>query len=231
MKTFKKIVTYLVYLLGFFIIYLVFATAASYIATNKNQEKYANQNLSIYIKTNGVHTDLVLPFFNEVYDWRTYLNPTLTPNKRNTAQWVSFGWGYKGFYLQTPEWSDLKPSVALKAAFWLSESAMHVTYYDTVKVSDDCIEIKLNQQQYKQLCTFILNRFDKKNDKLQLINTDQNYGANDVFYEAKGRYNLFYTCNTWANNGLKAAGLKASLFTLWDKGIFYHYSKKQAKID
>lgn len=216
---------YLLLIVGFLVIYLLLATAASYIPINKNQSQHSNQNLSIYIVTNGVHTDILVPYFNEVYDWRTYLNPTLTPSKRMSAQWVGFGWGDKGFYLQTPEWKDLKASVAFKAAFALSESAMHVTYHDEMIAGNDCVEIKLNKEQYKQLCSFILNRFDLENEKLVLINTNQNYGPNDVFYEAKGKYNLFYTCNTWANNALKAADLKACFFTLWDKGIFYQYKK------
>lgn len=225
MKTLKKIVGYLLLVIGFLVIYLLLATGAAYIPVNKDQSEYKDQNLSIYILTNGVHTDIVVPYFNEAYDWRTYLDSRLTPGKQTSAQWVSFGWGDKGFYLQTPEWKDLKASVAFNAAFGLSESAMHVTYYDKLITNDKCIEIKLNKEQYQRLCKYILNRFDMENNKLMLVKTDQNYGLNDVFYEAKGKYSLFYTCNTWANNVLKFANLKASLFTLWDKGIFYHYRK------
>jgi hypothetical protein len=47
--------------------------------------------------------------------------------------------------------------------------------------------------------------------------------VNDSFYEAKGAYTLFYTCNTWANNGLKAINQKAALWTATDRGIFQHY--------
>ena len=102
---------------------------------------------------------------------------------------------------------------------------MHVTYYDDLVKNDDCIEIKLNKEQYLQLVAYISDRFDKQNNQFILIDTDQNYGKNDVFYEAKGKYSLFYTCNTWANNALKSADLKASFFTLWDKGIFYQYKE------
>ena len=55
------------------------------------------------------------------------------------------------------------------------------------------------------------------------IETDAVYGNHDIFYEAKGSYNLFYTCNTWTNSALKAANQKASLWTVYDKGILYHY--------
>jgi hypothetical protein len=43
------------------------------------------------------------------------------------------------------------------------------------------------------------------------------------FYNAKGRYSLFYTCNTWANQALKSANQKAALWTIFDFGIFQHY--------
>ena len=52
------------------------------------------------------------------------------------------------------------------------------------------------------------------------------YGNHDSFYEAKGNYSLFFTCNTWANNALKSAGLRTCLWTPFDKGIFYHYHTK-----
>ena len=49
------------------------------------------------------------------------------------------------------------------------------------------------------------------------------YPQLNSFYEAKGSYSFFYTCNTWANNGLKAMGQKAALWTPSDFGIFQHY--------
>lgn len=224
-KIVKKIIGYLFIGLGVLVVYAIIATLLSYVPVNSDQSDNKDQNTSIYILTNGVHTDIVVPYFNETYDWRTYLDTSLTPGKRTSAEWVGFGWGDKGFYLQTPEWKDLKASVAFNAAFGLSESAMHVTYHDKLIAGEDCVEIKLNKDQYKALCNFILERFDQKNNQFVMINTDQNYGLNDVFYEAKGKYSLFYTCNSWANGALKSAGLKASLFTLWDKGIFYQYKK------
>lgn len=227
MKTAKKILNYLLIFIGLITIYLAIATAVSYIPVNKDQSAYKNQDLTVYILTNGVHTDIAVPFHNASYDWSQKLDPSLTPGGNSTAAWVSFGWGDCGFYLQTPEWKDLTIPVAFKAITGLSESAMHVTYYDRLVAGEDCVAIKLNEDQYAKLCAFITDRFDLHGNGFRIISTDQNYGLNDVFYEAKGSYNLFYTCNTWANNALKAAGLKASLFTLWDKGIFHQYQLKK----
>ena len=49
------------------------------------------------------------------------------------------------------------------------------------------------------------------------------YGENDAFYEAVGSYNLFYTCNTWTNNALKAMHTDAALWTITEQGLFHHH--------
>ena len=93
-----------------------------------------------------------------------------------------------------------------------------------MKVGDDCKKMMLTEKQYQQLIHFIDSKFDKDaSGKYILIKTDAVYGNDDAFYDAKGSYNFTYTCNTWANNGLKAAGQKAALWTPTDFGIFQHY--------
>ena len=182
--------------------------------------------VDIYILTNGVHTDLVVPVKNDFYDWTKELPMENTLSKRTDYKYLSVGWGDKGFYLDTPTWADLKFSTALKAAFWMSDSAMHCTYYDTMKEGDDCVKISITENQYKDLVKFIKNKFDHDaNGNTIFVPTKAVYGTNDAFYDAKGKYSFLETCNTWANDGLKAAGQKAALWTPTDFGIFQHYRK------
>jgi len=180
--------------------------------------------IEAYILTNGVHTDIVVPVKTKFIDWSQKLPYNNTKSKKENFKFISFGWGDKGFYLNTPTWADLKFSTAFKAAFWLSESAMHCTYYNDMKEGEDCKKIMLTEKQYQALIKFIDERFDKDEaGNYQFIKTDAVYGNSDAFYDAKGAYNFTYTCNTWANNGLKAAGQKAALWTPTDFGIFQHY--------
>ena len=83
----------------------------------------------VYLYTNGVHTDIVVPIKNQYYDWSQSISFENTVSKRTDFNYVGIGWGDKGFYLDTPTWAELKPSTAFKAAFWLSESAIHCTFY------------------------------------------------------------------------------------------------------
>lgn len=180
--------------------------------------------IEAFILTNGVHTDLVVPIKNEVMDWGKELPFDNTISKRYDFIYVSFGWGDKGFYLDTPSWAELQPSTAFFAAFGLGESAMHCTYYFEMEEGEDCKKIMLTKKQYEDLVKYIKDKFDRdKNGKVIFIETDSVYGINDAFYEAKGRYSFLETCNTWANNGLKVAGQKAAYWTPTDVGIFQHY--------
>lgn len=180
--------------------------------------------IEAYILTNGVHTDIVVPTQSEFIDWSTKVPFSNTTGKKTGYQFTSFGWGDKGFYLDTPTWADLKASTAIKAAFWMSQSAMHVTFYNNMKEGDDCKKIMLTAKQYQDLIQFIDAKFDKDtNGNYQVINTDAVYSNNDAFYDATGSYSFIYTCNTWTNNALKVAGQKAALWTPTDFGILRHY--------
>ncbi|HWD88362.1 MAG TPA: TIGR02117 family protein [Mucilaginibacter sp.] len=189
-----------------------------------NSHPVAGKDVTIFIQTNGDHTDVIVPIVTSVKDWRSQLSYQNTISKDTAKKYVAVGWGDKGFYLNTPTWSQLKFSVAFKAAFALSTAAVHATFCDTPQVNSDCKKIILNKHQYKKLIDYIGNTF-KKDSAGHVINieTKANYDNEDAFYEAKGSYNLFYTCNTWANNALKSCGQKACLWTPTDIGIFYHY--------
>lgn len=180
--------------------------------------------VAIYIFTNGVHTDIVVPIKTPQMDWSKKILFGNTRSKSTNYQYVGIGWGDKGFYLNTPTWSQLKLSTALEAAFWLGDSAMHCTFYRMMKEGKDSKKIMLTENQYRNLITFIDQKFDKNSaGNYILIPTNAIYGNDDTFYEATGSYSFLYTCNTWTNQALKAAEQKAALWTVTDFGIFQHY--------
>ena len=187
-------------------------------------EPVTTQDVTIYISTNGVHTDIVVPVRNSQMDWSREIKFENTVGKDTSARFVGMGWGDKGFYLNTPTWSQLKFSVAFKAATGLSSSAIHATYHKDLVQSPSCKKIMISKTQYARLINYITTSF-KTDSAGHFINikTSANYGKDDAFYEAKRKYNLFYTCNTWANNALKACGQKACLWTPADSPIFDKY--------
>lgn len=171
-----------------------------------------------------MHTDIVVPVKSAEIDWSHKIRFENIASKDTIYNYLAIGWGDKGFYMEIPEWSDLTFNIAFKAAFGLSSTAMHTTFYKQMYESENCKRIKISDNQYSKLIKYIENSF-KENPEGNFINipTDAVYGNSDSFYEAKGSYKLTYTCNTWTNDALKSCEQKACLWTPFDFGIFYHY--------
>ena len=223
-RVLKIILFAILAIITFILIYVLITLVFSIIPVNKKVDNQSN--IDIYIHTNGVHTDIVLPIRIDTIDWSKKVKYSDTKGNDTIMKYISFGWGDKGFYLETPTWADLKFSISFKSAFGLGKSAMNVTYYKEIYKSSDTRRINISKRQLYLINKYIEDSF-VKNEKGGFINikTDMVYGKDDAFYEAIGRYWLFKTCNTWTNTGLKTCEQKACLWTPLDKGIFYHYRK------
>lgn len=211
-------------LLAFVVIYGLCIVAVPYISIGKLSPP-SDDNVSIYLWSNGVHTDFVVPTVSDHQDWSAIFSPSDVKDGQARA-WTAIGWGDKGFYLNTPTWAELKASTALKAVSGTSSSAMHVTFYDENQVANcqNCAKLSITPAQYQKLIAHIKNDITWQNGQAHVIDTTAQYGETDAFYEAQGSYFLFYTCNTWVNEGLKAMGVPSALWTITDKGILRHYS-------
>ena len=216
---FKKLILSIVI---FLLIYSSSAFLLSKITVNSIAEKQSKY-IVIYLQTNGVHTDIILPIKCELKDWSKQISFNNTKAQDTTCQFLAFGWGDKGFYLDTPQWSDLKVSTAFNAAFGLGNTAVHTTFYKEIKENINCVKVIISKENYIKLIYYIENSFQLDSNQKPLFISTTTYGKNDSFYEANGSYSLFHTCNTWANNGLKFANQKAAFWTVTDSGIFCHY--------
>jgi uncharacterized protein (TIGR02117 family) len=221
-KTFHFCALVLTSLVFIVLSYLFFAYLLARIPVDG--ESTQGKDISVYLLTNGVHTDIVVPARSSMQDWTNEVKYADTRSNDTTNKYLAMGWGDKGFYLETPTWADLKASVAFKAATGLSTTAIHATFHNELRLGDSCRKINITLAQYRKLIGYIKNSFQTdQNGHFINIKTNANYGDTDAFYEAKGSYSMFHTCNTWVNNGLKATGLKSCIWTPFDTGLFLLY--------
>ena len=164
----KKLLKYTAIFVLSLMTYLLIVTLLSFVSVNDGLVK-SRKEIPIYILTNGVHTDVVLPLKSEHYDWTNQLKPEYTKAKDSTYQYAALGWGDKGFYLETPTWADLKASTALKAASGLSTTAMHVTFYKDLKESNSCKKLQISSDNYKKLILFINESFQTQSGEFLKI--------------------------------------------------------------
>jgi uncharacterized protein (TIGR02117 family) len=169
--------------------------------------------------------DFLLPICNELKDWQEEFPISNTRSKDSTYKKIAIGWGSKDFYMNTPTWDDLTLKIFLISNFGLGSSAIHVKYYtDTFPKDSKIVSLKLSDNQYKKLVKYIENSLKRSGTTKSSFILPKNpkvLSKNDAYYDAKQNYSLLFTCNSWINNGLKASGQKACLWTPYSQGIFY----------
>lgn len=223
--TLKIILRSFIYLAIGTLLYLFLAILFTLVPVNSDFHE-SKEGTEIFVNTNGVHTNIILPAKTEFFDWNQYLQI------KENYRYLAFGWGDKEFYLNTPTWDDLKFSVAFKAALLPTKTIMQVYgYSDKPAESETLIKLVLNDEQFQKLNTYVAESFNQ-NDKNQIIeiNPKNKYNFKEKFYLANGTYSLFITCNNWTNKGLKQAGIKNAFWAPFDKSVMYHLKLSQGLI-
>jgi uncharacterized protein (TIGR02117 family) len=181
------------------------------------------------VVTNGIHADLCLPLAQLPPDLRA-----LVPDddfEPDGATYAEFGWGDRGFFLETPTWADLRFSVAAKALFWPSPSAIHVSRMGYAPdVGDSAVALDLSPEQFVTLAGFVARSFEVGGEGGSVAIENAGYeGWNDRFYVGKGSYTIFYTCNNWTAEALEEAGVRAPIWAPFDGAIFRQLREVAAK--
>jgi uncharacterized protein (TIGR02117 family) len=171
------------------------------------------------VRSNGIHADFVVPAAHETMDWRTRHPPAHFPRLDRAPGYIAFGWGDRGFYLDTPTWADLKLGTALKAVSGLGEAAMHVEYVDRPARGDRVACTRITEEQYGALARYIQGSFNHGEGAAPIRIEAPGYGPADAFYEAKGAYSLLFTCNEWLRRGLSESGIRAPAWSPFDGAL------------
>lgn len=187
------------------------------------------EGVTIYLTSNGYHTDFILPIQQELFNWQPFIDLENYAITNKDTGYLGLGWGDRAIYLDLAEWSELTLKMGLKTLFWPTPPLLHVTAYDKLPMEDKKLKqlqsITLSPNQYLQLCHYILGFFKvDKQLNVQLLK-GKGYTPNDNFYEAIGKYHLFNTCNTWVSRGLSRIGVRTAWWTPIDRGIFYQLQK------
>jgi uncharacterized protein (TIGR02117 family) len=209
--------------LGLILLYLFIALQLTIFPANEDYEP-PTSGIAIYIASNNVHTDFVLPVYTQQKDWAKDFPFTNFNYVDSTYKYISFGWGDKEFYLNTPTWSDFKLDIAIKALFFSSGSLMHITYLKNNPVESDLSKkILITKEQYRILINYLHHSFIKdKNGEYVLIKVPFR-SSNENYYESGENYNFINTCNNWTNQGIKLMGIKTATWAPFDRSILYHF--------
>lgn len=182
--------------------------------------------IKIFVISNGVHTDIVVPTVTDQIDWTEFLDPaTFQPVPENDSPpYIAFGWGDRGLYEDVPEWSDLTATIAFRSMLIPTDSAVHVSYFDNqLKETDNSIPIEISAEQYQILIDGFKNSFLLDSEgQPQSLNCCFYPHLKDQFYESPRYYHIFETCNMWTNRLLKDAGVPTARWAPQQENIMVH---------
>lgn len=202
--------------------YLVLVLIGLIPVNNDFQTCREPDGVTIYVVSNPVHADLILPMVTEEQDWRTEFPASDFASGRNDWSHISIGWGDRGFYLETPEWKDLKLSTTANALLWPSRTVMHVQGA-TKPTGAGARAVCISPRAYRELVEFISASFAAERGSRPTLG--HAYNRWDAFYEARGRYHVFNTCNCWVGRALKTSGVRVPWFAPLPKTVLWYLPK------
>jgi uncharacterized protein (TIGR02117 family) len=190
-----------------------------------NDFRAAKNGIKIYLISSAVHADIIVPKTTATKDWTQRFSASTFVRPIANETHIAFGWGDRGFYLETETWADLKLSTVVNALFLPSRSCVHVTYIRP-EYYRDVVSVTISERQYEALVKFIESTFRKGSYGEWVQIPGYAYSTNDAFYDANGSYHLFNTCNSWVGRGLKSAGVRVPWFSPMPKSPMLYIEKE-----
>jgi uncharacterized protein (TIGR02117 family) len=183
-----------------------------------------DDGIELFLVSNGVHVDLAIPVDVGDIDWGRFLQPAQFSRPIEAPAYLTFGWGERRFFLETPTWADLEASVAIPATLWPTPAALRVTRLSgPPALSERVRSARVSRSGYDALERHISSGFRLTADGHPILIDHRSNSRNSLFFEATGSYHAFETCNSWTNRGLQVAGLRTASWAPFEASIFWHF--------
>ena len=200
-------------------LYLLAALIGSLASVNRGWIEPA-EGITVYLASNGVHADLILPAEAQGLDWTPFVPRSDFAAVPPGAQWIAFGAGERRVYLDTPRWRDIKPRT-IWSALSGGERVMHVEWVGDPTFAAKAI--RLRPEEYRRLWAAIRAGFELDRHGRPVRISHPGYGQADAFYEGAGKASAIDTCNQWVAGRLRLAGVKAPVWSPFVGGLTWRY--------
>ena len=111
-------------------------------------------SLKICVSQSGLHSNIIVPFKNKVFNWQKYL---YLNNKNLEYRYLGFGWGERNYYTNSPT-KELKIIKGFQALFFPNDSVIRVQRHQILpQLELECVGV--SQSDYLELINFINSSF------------------------------------------------------------------------
>jgi uncharacterized protein (TIGR02117 family) len=203
------------------LLYLAAALVGSLVPVNRSWTE-PDDGITVYLASNGIHADLLMPASAAGLDWRPLLPKSDVANADAAAQWVAFGAGEQRVYLETPRWRDIQPKTVWSALTG-GNRVMHVEWVSDPSYAGRAI--RLRPEEYRRLWAAVRADFALGPTGRPRRIDHPGYGPFDAFYRATGKASALKTCNTWVAGKLRLAGVETSVWPPFVQGLVWRYRR------
>ncbi|EJM98711.1 TIGR02117 family protein [Phyllobacterium sp. YR531] len=176
------------------------------------QKPAESQSRQVLLLSNPIHTDLAFPADPDVLQRLSFLandNFQLTDPR---IKWIIVGWGGRSFYLETPTWAQLK-FMPLMRGITVDNSVMHVEPAGDFDTAQPHIErLSVSADAFDAMLQNVVSSFQVDASGNALMIAGAQYGLNDRFFEANGRFSAIVGCNTWTSAILRSGDLRTGFW-------------------
>lgn len=172
--------------------------------------------VTVIVTTNGVHTTIAMPLNGPDMDWSDTFPTTDTADPFRPYTHVAVSWGEKAVFLNTPTWADLSPLTVLRIVGLGGEPLYHVEFWVRPAPSPDFRPLRISREQYRRLVRAIVRDLPPPGPGRRAYG---GYAEHDVFYDARGSYTAYATCNEWIGETLRMAGIRTGAWTPFPGGV------------
>lgn len=170
-----------------------------------------------------IHVDFLLPATDATREALAFAQAGGVRVRGSDVGYFIVGWGARDFYTSTPEWADMTARATMRAI----TGDASVLRVDTVPANiafDQIPQLGLSSAQYAALLAEIAATAPPDALGLEV----QGHRATSGFVEARGRFHILRTCNTWVGRVLRAGGVRMGAWTptpysvrlsLWRAGL------------
>jgi uncharacterized protein (TIGR02117 family) len=159
---------------------------------------------AVSVVSNGWHTAIVI-------ERGDLISMGLLPEAEDfpNAAFLEFGWGDRVYYPAREKTFGM----TLDAALTVTPAVMHMaglarpperTYADA-----EVVPVALSQSGFRRLASTIADYFERPEGR-RAAPVSRGLYPNSNFYNARGAFHLFNTCNTWTARMLRAGGVDLS---------------------
>lgn len=160
----------------------------------------------------SIHYDILLPLSPELRKSFAFATADGLPMDHPQAEWLILGWGSERFYSTVGAYSDIRPGVLWRAATGDS-AVMRLDLAGDVSGVESIAWLDASPAQIDALAQVVLAALPRDAAGNPTALPPAPWGQTHVFYRANGRFNIFHTCNAWAGETLRAAGIGHGIWT------------------